>query len=303
MLKQATMLEMSDIKELVTQFAHSKWSQFTQHKGGMEIIGLELFQELTVAMSQSNGRKNSISISLTTVEDTLLSDFQSIYKEARFVDAEFVVTPPTRADGSRADVTTFKFHKAIVAAYSKPLFNLLAAQPKAKQFTLDGLYGAAISGLLEFIYYGKSDLDPIGACQIVEHAMSQYSLHAIREVASFSIANGIDRYNAISILRMTYLPQCKHRSMVKLSEAAIHFICANYASVDILSLRKLEHSHFGHNLMADVLEAYYYYQYPGMKTKDEVSTRSLIHGATPQEKGIPRRTNTNSGTSTSGKRS
>jgi len=260
-LKQAQMLEMQDIKELATQYAHSKWAQFTQHRGGMDIIGLELFQELTVAMSQANGRRQSID-GLATVKDTLISDFETIYKEARFVDAEFVVTPPLRDDGTRADVTTFKFHKAIVAAYSKPLFNLISMQPKAKQFTIDGLYGAAISGLLSFIYFGKSDLDPVGACQIVEHAMSQYSLHAIREAASFSIAHGIDTHNAVSILRMTYLPQCKHRSMVKLREVALLFICEHFNSINIPALRNLEHSEFGHNLLADVLECYFYYRHP-----------------------------------------
>jgi len=302
-LKQATMLEMEDMKTLATQFAHAKWSQFTQHKGGMEIIGIELFQELTVAMStqQNNGRSRSIG-GLVTVKDTLVEDFHGVYTDARFVDAEFVVTPPVREDGSQQSPVTFPFHKAILAAYSKPLFNMIAAQPKAKQFVLDGLFGSATSDLLCFIYYGKTDLDPIGACQIVEHAMNKYSLHAIREAASFSIANGITIYNSISILRMTYLPQCKHRSMVKLREAALAFICENYGAVDIPSLRGLEHSHFGLDLMADVLEAYYFYKNPAAAGDKKTSAphldvaapsprRSLVHDIP-----IPRR-------STGGKKS
>lgn len=263
-LKQATLLNMEDIKTLAKQFAFSKWSQFTLHKKGMEIIGIELFQEITIAMTQNQNQNRRLSSlpNSVVVKDSLKSDFESIYKEGRFVDAEFVVTPPKRDDGTQADITTFQFHKAMIACYSKPLFHLISSQPKAKQFVLDGLFGAAISDLLQFIYFGKKNLDPIGALQIVEHAMSQYSLHAIRDAASFSIANGIDKYNAISILRLTYLPQCKHRSMVKLRQSVLDFICVHFQEIDIPSLRNLEHSHFDHNLMSDVLEAFYFFQNP-----------------------------------------
>lgn len=271
LLKQATLLEMEDMKTLATQFAFSKWAQFTQHKGGMEIIGIELFQEITIGMTQQqqnfDKRASSMS-SLMTVPDTLISDFETIYKQSRFVDAEFVVSDSQ---------STFGFHKAILAAYSKPLFNLISQAPsKNKQFVLDGLGDSAIPDLLQFIYFGKTNLDPVGAVQIVEHAMSQYSLHSIRDVASNSIGNGIDADNAISILRMTYLPHCKHRSMIRLRNTVLIFICENFTDVDIPSLRDLEHSHFGNNLMADVLDAFYYFGTPkGKNLMASVSTNDF----------------------------
>lgn len=255
-LKQASLLKMDDLKNLATQFAYAKWAQFTQHKGGMEIIGIELFQELTIGFTQLNGNGNdrkSVSMgNLKIVPNTLHSDFETIFKQSRFVDAE--LSNPTTENN-------FNFHKAILGAYSKQFFNLISqATSKTKQFTLEGLGDAAISDLLQFVYFNKTNLDPVGACQIVEHAMSQYSLHAIREAASNSIANGISCDNAISILRMTYLPQCKHRSMVRLRAIVLFFICENFTDVDIPSLRDLEHSHFGNNLMADVLDAFHNYE-------------------------------------------
>ena len=257
-LKQAVLLDMADIKAIATEFAHSKWGLFASNKAGMGIIGIELFQELTISMTQRNASTDGKAKSPreSTVKDQLAADFEAVYREARFVDGEFVV--PSQEGG---EPTIFKFHKAVLAGWGKPFFNLISLS-RTKQFTLEGLGEAAVRDLLEFIYFGKTNLDPVGACQTIEHAMNQYSLHDMREAASTSIAKGINGSNAIPILRMTYLPQCKHRTMVKLREKVLQFICENFKEVPIHTLRDIEHSHFEHHLMADVLDAYYYYENP-----------------------------------------
>ena len=261
-IKQAKLLEMNNIKDMAYHFAFDKWSQFAAHKGGMDIIGIEIFQDLTINM---NNRANLPKPPpMTLVKNELVSDFKTICDDQRFTNGEIVV------EGDES--TVFKFHKVILAAYSKPFFNLISTQPKGKSFTLSGLSKDAVSDLLSFIYYGKEDLDPVGSCQIIEHAMTQYSLHDIRETASNSISKGITCDNAVGILRLTYLPQSKHRSMVKLREKVLQFICDNFKKVPIPSIRELEHSNFGHNLMADILETFFYRENPDAKKLYEKST-------------------------------
>ena len=288
-LKQASLLQMDDIKALATNFAHEKWGQFAVHKGGMDIIGIEIFQELTIAMNQRQGG-NPVNVKkLAHVKDSLVEDFKVIYNESRFSDAEMVV-----------DDKRYNFHKAILAAYSKQFFGLIT-QTKGKEFTLEGLHSDAVNDLLEFIYFKKKKLDPVGAVEIIEHAMNQFALHDIREIASDSISEGINCNNAVPILRLTYLPQCKHRSMVKLRENVLEFMCENFKSVPIPSLRDLEHSNFGHHLMADVLDAFFYRENPNAKAKFErkkledeaLRRRTLVH-KTPKESNNEKRSRQNS---------
>jgi len=283
-IKQAVELEMEDMKTLATDFAHNKWGQFAANKEGMAIIGIELFQELTISMTQRNAAGGSRASVMTerSVKDTLLSDFETVYRDGRFVDGEFLV-PPAK-DGE--EPTVFKFHKAILAAYCKPFYNMICMSTKVKQFTLEGLNKEAVRDLLEFIYFNKQSLDPVGSCQIIEHAMNQYSLHDIRDTASDSISRGITRDNAIPILRLTYLPQCKHRTMVNLRENALDFICENWKEVDIPSLREIEHSHFDHHLMADVLDAYFFHENPAARdvyspstTRKDRRNHSITHAS------------------------
>lgn len=254
-LKQAVMLKMEDVKATAIKYIHENWGQVATNREGMELIGLEMFQELTISMQtfQASGtqqntenRRSSIAANQLVV-NSLISDFREIYRDRMFTDGEAIF----------GDAPPVKFHRAILAAYSKPLFNIIT-QSKTKQISFQGLTPVAINDLIQFVYFAKTDLDPLGSCALIEHAISQLGLINLRDHCFNSIANGISLASVLPILRVTYLPHAKHRTTTKLRETLHKFICDHFDQVDIPSIRKLEPSiDVGYEILADLLESLY----------------------------------------------
>jgi len=262
-LKETTRLHMKETKTLATSFAHQNWPQFCAHKGGTEIIGIELFQEITVAMQfyKPEEKIDTTPEALKFVPSTIVNDFREILKEGRFSDADFVFK----------DVgESMRFHRAIVAAHSRPLFQLISANNKVKQFVLDGLSPVAVRDLLEYIYYSDADFDPLGACQMVEYAVTQFALQHMLDDCIESISDGITVDGSLPILRVTYLPNFEQNpAMRELREKALNQICRHFKNTAIPDLRGIQPPSIAYAMTADIL--------------DKVFTSFPMEGPTPSE--------------------
>lgn len=251
-LKQARLLKMNDISELAVAYAHDKWAQVATNRKGMELIGLEMFQELTISMQQ----KKPIPDPRPPVENTTLADFQRVYTERMFTDGEAIFS----------EGEPVKFHRAIVCAYSKPLANLIM-QSKSKQTTFEGFDQIGFENLLKSIYYGDNFFDPFGACTIIEFGLVPLGVSELREPALNSLTMGINARSVLPILRVTYLSQAKHRLAVKLRELALQFICENFENVPVGSVKEFLPTDIAHQMMADILEALYFVDNPESKSR------------------------------------
>jgi len=290
-LKETTRLDMKDAKDLATSFAHQNWPQFCAHKGGTEIIGIELFQEITVAMQfyKPDQKIDTSPEALKFVPSTIVQDFREILNESRFSDADFVFK----------DVgESMRFHRAIVAAHSRPLFQLLSANNKVKQFVLDGLSPVAVRDLLEYIYYSDADFDPLGACQIVEYAVTQFALQHMLDDCIESISDGITDAGSLSILRVTYLPNFEQNpAMRELRDKALTHICRHFKATAIPDLRAIQPPNIAYAMTADILDKIYK-SYPmgeGLaasdgasekekRSKERTKKRRTRHSKTPRDK-------------------
>jgi len=282
-LKESTRLEMKDVKDLATSFAHQNWGQVCAHKAGMEIIGIELFQELTVAMQfyKPEAKVDCTPDALTPVPSTIVQDFREILNESHYSDAEFVF---------KDHQETMRFHRAIVAAHSRPLFQLISANNKAKQFTLEGLGPQAVRDLLQFIYYSDTDFDPLGACRLVEHTINQYALQHMLDDCLTSISEGIADGSSLTILRVTYLPNFEQGApMRELREKALDHICRNFKAIAIPEVRSMQPPDVAYKMTADILDKLYH-AYPMDESSADKKAKSSRHtkkktrsGRTPRE--------------------
>ena len=248
-LKESKRLEIDDIKDLGTSFAHQNWSQFCADKPGMEIIGIELFQELTVAMQfyKPENKKDLSVEALKVVPSTVVADFKAILEEAKYADGDFIFPNPDVAEN-------IKFNCAIVAAHTKPLFQLMSSN-KSKQFIIEGLSYRSTKDLLEYIYFGDVNFDAIGACKLIEYTINQYALQHVLGDCITSIFSGITDKSALDILRVTYLPNFQTATMQELREKVLEHICRDFKDIDIPVVRSVKPKDIAFEMLADILDS------------------------------------------------
>lgn len=247
-LKKCKELELEDLKTLATSFAHQNWPQFCAHKAGMEIIGIELFQELTIAMQffKEETKLDASPGALKVVPNTIVSDWKALLEEARFADADFLFPNPDIAEN-------IKFHRCVVAAHSKPLLQLISTS-KSKQYVIEGISYTATKDLLEYIYFGNTQLNPVGACKLIEHVINQYALPHILDHCITSISNGISDPSSLDILRVTYLPNFQTPTMQELRKKVLLHICENFTNIAIPTVRDVKPHEIAYEMLADILD-------------------------------------------------
>ena len=290
-IKLAHELGLEDVKKLATSFAHQNWPQFCAHKGGIDIIGIELFQELTIAMQfyKEEEKINTSPEALPVVPCTVVQDYKDILKDARFADGDFLFPNPDVAEN-------IKFHRCIVAAHTKPLFQLITSN-KSKQYVIDGLSYVATKDLLEFIYFGDTKFDPVGACKLIENAVTQFALQHILDHCIHSISTGISDNSSLDILRITYLPNFQTPAMADLRTQVLKHVSLNFKNIDIPAVRTLKPTEIAYEMLADILDQIYYdspqdsSRKKSKKTKRHRVSRTLSSSnAKDDPKGKPKRT-------------
>ena len=265
MIRQADQLKIETLKQFCANFAHENWSEFSLNKSGLEIIGLDLFQELTISKAQKaaltpspgsssssssssiaspRGRSDSVS-GMNVPKDMIVDDFQTIYMGMLFADGRAVCN-----DSEEPLV----FHKAILAAHSPPLFAMIDQYTKEKQphLQIKTLNRLEFQQILQFVYTGTCDLTVRPALHLIEFAVHELQMPELRDVCEKLISLKITADIVLDLLYVTYLPHCEGRPVLqKLRQHCIEYICENFGAVEISLLRTLRPP----TMAYDILEA------------------------------------------------
>mmetsp|Transcript_804 Transcript_804/g.2917 ORF Transcript_804/g.2917 Transcript_804/m.2917 type:complete len:488 (+) Transcript_804:115-1578(+) len=247
-LKQADNIGLESIKEVALGYCKENWIQILQNKGGSgsEVLGLALFQELTIAVQVGGEKPLVIPEQKAEPFNTLTKDFASILETEAFADAEIVV-----------EGKTIRFHKAIVAAFTKALHKHIHGQ-KGKVVAFPGLNAIAVQNMLQFIYFQQKKFNPTGASTLMEHGLQQYELSSMAPHVIGALKSGVSVETCLPILRITHLPICQDfLTDDALRAKALRCVCENFPRVDVPAIKLLEPSNqeLNFKIMTEVLEA------------------------------------------------
>jgi len=231
MLRYSTDLRLASVRAFCFVYAHAHWDQITVNKKGLAVLGLELFQELTLSMATKE-EIDTRYLRMTAPSDTYLSDIENL----------LLTMPHAEGVAELTDGATLKFHRALLAAYDKGLMELFLHQKEQKvwKFPVDG---SSFASFLHHVYYGK-DTEPSAtdAAFFLEEMMCKYPLERYRELCEESLHTSLTLETALRFLELTYLSWNKTRPrLLDLREKCLAFIATNMAEVDIPSIRKMDH--------------------------------------------------------------
>lgn len=272
-LKQAENIGLESMKEVALGYCKENWMELLQNKSCSEVLGLALFQELTIAVQVGGDKPLVIPEQKAEPFNTLTKDFGSILETEAFADAEVVV-----------EGKTIRFHKAIVAAFSKTLHKHIHSQ-KGKTVAFPGLNAVAVQNMLEFIYFQQKKFSPVGATALLEHGLQQYELGSMAQHVVGALRAGVSVETCLPILRITYLPITQEfLGDGSLREKSLRCVCENFPRVDVPAIKALAPSNIELNfkIMTDVVEALHQFSRgaleaaaPAKKTKRTSSKKKL----------------------------
>jgi len=245
------------------------FKEFVLRKDLTTDLGMELFSELVTLNAtaaaggkiiDTKGKKGGHAIADLGDCPTakIRDDFKELYNTMLYADA-FV----------RLDNQTIKFHKAILAAASKPLYDALS---KAKltagqlddvsdtlEFTKDQrfyekLSAEAFKSLLKFVYYGDTGVEALPACLLIPF-VREYGMKDLQELCEKVIQASVTDSNvALKIMAVTYLAIMRSREDMrdKLRKECIGHIVTHLKEIDFLEIKNMEKD-FSLDLAVDLL--------------------------------------------------
>ena len=234
-LKHADEMHLDDLKVFAIEFSVANWSVVMTNKEGLNIIGIDLFQELTLAMQRGGDVPAYVPPDMPP--NTVVDDFRRIYEDMPFHDALATF------DGE--NVPKVPFHRAILAACSDKLsakmFSLKEPSSKSKlpSVRFENVSPDAFYGFLQLLYYGESNMDAIAACTLLEHFVVPYGLVVIRDKCEEIISGPLSTTTVLPILRITYLKLNDGRTNITdtLRHRCLSYAVKHYSDIDIEPLR------------------------------------------------------------------
>ena len=235
-LKFADAQKIDELKNFVINFCLNNWHTISGSKDGLTIIGLSLFQELTVANSQLQS-KPALIPPTEPPENTIVEDFQKIRSLMHFADAV-----------SKFGNDIIPFHRCVLAAAS-PKFQTMflkesSSSKKLSTYSFDSISGGAFRGLIDLIYSGTTNISPNEACELLEHIAVPFDLYSVREDCEALICeeDKIDASNVMNVLRITYLKCNEGRAhlTIKARSHCLSFICAHFSEIDMKELKTFD---------------------------------------------------------------
>jgi hypothetical protein len=174
--------------------------------------------------------------------NTLRSDFQTICNTMAFTDAVAV-----------CETGEVPFHRAILAAYSDRIAVRLTGPKDPKkpfQVRFDGLRASTFKSFLELVYTGTTQMSVSDACNMLLAIAVPFELAHVRSACEFFIADfGAD--DALQVLGLCYNRVNANRpAFDALKIRCLEFVCDNFASLPVTTIRSLEAA-----VVYDVLEA------------------------------------------------
>jgi len=163
-----------ELKDFVINFCLNNWQTISSSKEGLSIIGLELFQEITVVKAGMSGTP-PLMVPTEEPENTIIQDFQRIRSLMHFADAVSVF-------GN----LIIPYHRCVLAAASPKFLAMFlkeagSSKKKLPRYSFDSISGGAFRGLIDLIYSGTTDFTPNEACELLEHIAVQFDLDSVRQ--------------------------------------------------------------------------------------------------------------------------
>jgi len=235
-------LKLKSVKKFCTAFAHNNWPSFSASKRGLDTLGLDLFQELTISVS----KKETIDLSFldqAAPNSTLEQDLRNMFTTMKYSDAVAELT----------DGKTIQFHRAILAAHDRAFFNTLNSQKETKTFKFP-VDSETFSCLLRYVYYGGTgDVKVHNAAEVIGKLLPKYPLPKYREICEDVLTVGLTLETVLEILQLTYLRwNTERKKLTSLRKDCLLFIASNFAEVNVPSIRDMDE-----NIAFDLLELMY----------------------------------------------
>mmetsp|Transcript_4606 Transcript_4606/g.16208 ORF Transcript_4606/g.16208 Transcript_4606/m.16208 type:complete len:603 (+) Transcript_4606:250-2058(+) len=238
MLRAAHELQMKSIKNVCIAYAHANWAEFSASKVGLEVLGIDLFQDLCVMMSQKKESDTS-KLQEDAPPSTLLLDFRRLHDEMELSDGVAECT----------DGVLVPFHKAILAAHQRT-FHALFTEKTGKKYTFP-VSSAAFKSMLQFVYYGECDLTTTTACEVIESLVMQYRLPSFRDKCDDVVSTQFDIETVLRVLMLTYMPLNQDRPNLTndLKTECLNFIVDNFAEINVPGIRAHGHAEIAFDLL------------------------------------------------------
>ena len=231
MIKESTALEVENVKEFCVAFAHQNWGEFSAHKIGLDILGLDLFQEMVISL-QAQKKELNIEYLKNIPQSTFISDMKELYKRMEFTDA-IMETP----NGEQ-----MPFHRSLFAAHEPKLAQVFLDKKDHKPFKNFTISVHAFSFLQQYIYYGSCELTAICACEVIEELVQKYDLEKFRCFCEDIVHNNITTDNVLRVLALTYTDFNSSRdSLVSHTRpTCLEFVADNFYKINIPNIREIK---------------------------------------------------------------
>lgn len=257
-LKVANELQVTPMLQFAIGFCLKNWSSVASNKQGLDMIGLDLFQKITIEKTQlSSTPLPELKIPEAPSPKLFVDDFRRIRLKMFQPDAVMIF-------GDKQ----IPFHRAILYNTSEKFIDYFpkdkassSSSKKVRQFKPStAISPEAFSSLLDLIYFGLSpdfptqDLDVCAksACEILEHVVVGCELPVVREKCEETLFYAIEPATVVSIFRFTYLKMNEGRInlLVTLRQHCLDVIVEFFSSINLQEIQLIEPK-----AMFDVLEA------------------------------------------------
>ena len=236
LIKFSEEFELQELKNFAFNFCFNNWQTVSSSKDGLAIIGLSLFQEMT--MEKAGMQETPALLEPTpTPENTIIPDFQKVRSLMHFADAVSVF-------GN----LIIPYHRCILAAASPKFLQMFLKESKTSskklnQYSFDNVSGGAFKGLIDLIYSGTTNISPNEACELLEHIVVPFELHSVREDCEALLCQEklINESNVMNILRVSYLKMSEGRAHLTINARnyCLSYICAHFRDIEVSKLKSL----------------------------------------------------------------
>jgi hypothetical protein len=228
-LAAADKLNEPTVKSFCKFFAIEHFNEIVTNNQGLHILGIDLFQEVVTAYLTYQATKSLSKVSLgDPPSDTILDDFKQLYRQMPYHDVKFIF------ENSSDEVLC---HKAVLGGYSEK-FKALCKDPPPGGILLSNISPSSFRFLLQFLYYGDDEIEPLPACELVGFAR-QYEINDLVRLCENKIRNSVNIDTVLGILEVAYQPEmvAKPDLVEELKQKTFPFVLENFNAIDFTPLK------------------------------------------------------------------
>jgi len=128
-------------------------------------------------------------------------------------------------------------HRAVLGGYSEK-FKALCKDPPPGGIPLANISASSFRFLLQFLYYGYDEIEPLPACELVAFAR-QYEINDLVSLCENKIRNSVNIDTVLGILEVAYQPEmvAKPDLVEELKQKTFPFVLENFNAIDFTPLK------------------------------------------------------------------